>query len=362
MSTLSKIIETLETAGCEFPDIGLLQPADPFLDTTGEDLRRRIFITQENSGKTLCLRPEFTVPVCLSHLESCTEEGRYAYGGKVFRQRGGEAAEFTQAGFESLGNPDLQAADIDCIKIAVSCLQLSGHGDVSLTLGDQAIFESLLDALGIPDAWKKKLMRGFGDEAVLAQHLDSMSSGDDEVLKALPEGIGNAVKNGDRENLVRLLGDTFVNDGLPLSGGRTPSAIADRMMEKAELAASKLPREKRLALEAFLQIDVALKSAVDAIASFEKDHGLVLPTAKENLSSRVEGLAELLPEMRYRASFGRRLDYYTGLVFELYKPGFKKPLVGGGRYDRLLTLLGAKSEIPAVGFAIWVDRLEGVAS
>ena len=35
----------------------VLQPADPFLDMAGEDLRRRIFLTESETGETLCLRP-----------------------------------------------------------------------------------------------------------------------------------------------------------------------------------------------------------------------------------------------------------------------------------------------------------------
>jgi ATP phosphoribosyltransferase regulatory subunit len=34
---------------------------------------------------------------------------------------------------------------------------------------------------------------------------------------------------------------------------------------------------------------------------------------------------------------------------------------GGGRYDRLLTLLGADKPIPGVGFSLWLDRLEALA-
>ena len=62
--------------------------------------------------------------------------------------------------------------------------------------------------------------------------------------------------------------------------------------------------------------------------------------------------------MVYRAAFGRPLDYYTGLVFEISLPGSPRPLVGGGRYDRLLTLLGAQQAIPGVGFSVWLDRIE----
>ena len=60
--------------------------------------------------------------------------------------------------------------------------------------------------------------------------------------------------------------------------------------------------------------------------------------------------------MRWRAAFGRPLDYYTGLVFEISANG--AVLAGGGRYDRMMTLLGATEEIPAVGFSLWIDCIE----
>ncbi|HEX8417954.1 MAG TPA: ATP phosphoribosyltransferase regulatory subunit, partial [Methylobacterium sp.] len=46
----------------------VLQPMEPFLELSGEDIRRRIFATQDSSGVELCLRPEFTIPVCRHHL------------------------------------------------------------------------------------------------------------------------------------------------------------------------------------------------------------------------------------------------------------------------------------------------------
>jgi ATP phosphoribosyltransferase regulatory subunit len=33
-------------------------------------------------------------------------------------------------------------------------------------------------------------------------------------------------------------------------------------------------------------------------------------------------------------------------------------LAGGGRFDKLMAFLGAKERIPAVGFALWLDRIE----
>jgi hypothetical protein len=37
-------------------------------------------------------------------------------------------------------------------------------------------------------------------------------------------------------------------------------------------------------------------------------------------------------------------------------------LVAGGRYDGLLPRLGAREPIPAVGFAVWIERLAAVRS
>ena len=60
----------------------------------------------------------------------------------------------------------------------------------------------------------------------------------------------------------------------------------------------------------------------------------------------------------WRAAFGRPLDYYTGLVFEVTVGGSPAVLAGGGRFDRMMTLLGAADNIPAVGFSLWLDRIE----
>jgi ATP phosphoribosyltransferase regulatory subunit len=47
--------------------------------------------------------------------------------------------------------------------------------------------------------------------------------------------------------------------------------------------------------------------------------------------------------------------YYDGLVFHAYAGPAALPVGGGGRYDRLFHALGA--EVPAVGFAISLERL-----
>ena len=68
--------------------------------------------------------------------------------------------------------------------------------------------------------------------------------------------------------------------------------------------------------------------------------------------------------IRFATAFGRGVDYYTGFVFEIHdaQGRVSGTLVGGGRYDALLSRLGAKEPIPAVGFAVWIDRLRAIGS
>jgi ATP phosphoribosyltransferase regulatory subunit len=50
------------------PDI--LQPAEPFLDLSGEDIRKSLYLTTDANGEELCLRPDLTIPVARDYLAS----------------------------------------------------------------------------------------------------------------------------------------------------------------------------------------------------------------------------------------------------------------------------------------------------
>ena len=79
----------------------VLQPADAFIDLSGEDIRRRMFVTEGPAGERLCLRPDFTIPVCLHHLARGAGPGRYAYGGTVFRRTATGAVERPETGCDA---------------------------------------------------------------------------------------------------------------------------------------------------------------------------------------------------------------------------------------------------------------------
>ncbi|PZO77554.1 MAG: ATP phosphoribosyltransferase regulatory subunit [Mesorhizobium amorphae] len=344
--------------------VSVLQPADPFLDMAGEDLRRRIFLSESETGETLCLRPEWTIPVCLDHIESqAGTPRRYHYCGEVFRQRRDGPAEFLQAGIEDLGETDRPRADARSLADAHALLTHTLPGrELRITLGDQAVFAAVLDGLGLPPAWQKRLLRAFGDPKLLATALDDIANPGKRGL--LAEGVGEQIAQSDEETLANLLRGEMESAGFSPNAGRTPEEIAGRLLEKAELVSLRLPAAEMRALKVFLAITITLERAPDALAAFGRGAGISMDAALEDFAARADALrGHSLPldAIRYDAAFGRPLDYYTGLVFEIASPGDPRPLIGGGRYDRLLTLLGADAPIPGVGFSAWIDRIESAA-
>jgi ATP phosphoribosyltransferase regulatory subunit len=370
-SNLSRLQEFFTARGYSSPNIELLQPAEPFLDTAGEDLRRRIFMTSDLGGASLCLRPEFTIPVCLAHLDSGRLHGRYAYGGSVFRQRRDGPAEFLQAGMETIGNRQLAgsegaianevANDIECITMAVGALNHCGLDRVEVVFGDQAIFEALLLALELPRAWRARLGRAFGDSEKFENDMQLIANTDHELDGIDPE-LRQALDRNDRDHVERWIEAKMAAANLPTSGGRTARNIGERMAGKAELAAARLTGEQRRILSEFLRFELPISEAAAKLREFSSTVAINIDEAIDVFARRTELLANNAGEnatYTWRASFGRRLDYYTGIVFEIFQPGATDPVCGGGRYDHLMNMLGAEGEIPAIGFSIWLDRLSG---
>lgn len=342
-------------------DTPVIQPAEPFLDMAGEDLRRRIFLTENERGESLCLRPEFTIPVCLRHIETATgTPARYSYLGQVFRQRREGSNEFYQAGLEDLGDPAIASADARVIADAHAVLtRLLPGARLSVTLGDQGVFEAVVHALGLPVGWRKRLIHAFGDVAHIEQLLQKLSS--PQNGSGLDAAVAGLLAAGDEQALVAHIDATMQATGYSTNASRSPAEIAQRLKEKLVLAETRLDGAALLLLREFLSLELPLSGASAALAGFGDAAGLNLGSAISRFDERVAALANLGVDPRaivYRSAFGRPLDYYTGLVFEIGIEGQGAVLAGGGRFDRLLTLLGAETHIPAVGFSLWLDRIE----
>ncbi|MUZ71595.1 ATP phosphoribosyltransferase regulatory subunit [Agrobacterium vitis] len=355
------LLDDFAARGAARVDTPVIQPAEPFLDMAGEDLRRRIFLTESETGESLCLRPEFTIPVCLSHIENATgTPKRYAYLGEVFRQRREGVNEFYQAGIEDLGEPATARADARAINDAIGILhKLLPGRPLTVMLGDQAVFEAVVKTLGLPSGWQRRLIQAFGDSTHLNQLLKTLAS--PQTAHGLDPAVEALLSSGDEAGLIAHLDRTMEDTGYSTNASRSPREIAARLKEKLALAETRLDGAALLLLREFLSLELPLSEAAAALAGFADAAGLSLGAALDGFEARIAALTDLgvdLTRITYRAAFGRPLDYYTGLVFEVALTGEPAVLAGGGRFDRLLTLLGAKDTIPAVGFSLWLDRIE----
>jgi len=358
------LVASYERAGYARVTPAILQPAEPFLDLSGEDIRKRMYLTTAPGGGEFCLRPDLTIPVSRDYLDSAAagEPAGFCYLGPVFRHRSDAPAEFLQAGIESFGRTDKAAADAEMLSLGLDATTGYGLAAPDIRTGDVALFAALVAGLELPPAWKRRLIKDFNRKSNLAQDLDRLVLGGNN---ARPEyqGVLAALAGSDPKGARALVTDLLSIAGISAVGGRSVAEIAERFLEQSALGASaKLPHEVRALIERFLAIQGEPDEAVASlrVLAGEANMASALMPALDLFESRNGFLAARgidLKRVHFSTSFGRGFDYYTGFVFELTDPARTgDPLVAGGRYDGLLARLGS-APIPAVGFAAWIERL-----
>ena len=366
----SRLLARFHGAGYAPIDTPMLSLASVFLDFSGEDIRSGLFLTTDSGGNELCLRPEYTIPVCRAYLasESAGRQASFSYAGPVFRARSGGAeptdrwGETVQAGLESFGRPDIAAADAEILVLALQAAHDAGFTDRTIRMGDAGLLGALLEALQIPSNWQRRLKRGL-DKGV---DLDAILTEAPHV-SADHSGVLAALTGTDRQGARALVEDLLAIAGIASVGGRSAAEIADRFLAQGvSRAAPVLAGERKAVLERFLAIEGHPDDVSEHLRRLAADADLDLGSALDVFDERanfiaVHGLGSE-DRLTYEAAFGRNLDYYTGFVFEARHAGREGPadvVIGGGRYDMLAQALGAQAPIAAVGAAIWVDRLSG---
>ena len=355
------LVASYVRAGYAQTEPPVLQPAEPFLDLSGEDIRRRMFLTSDPGGRELCLRPDLTIPVARDYLASprAGQPAGFSYLGPVFRYRSGRKSQFLQAGIESFGRQDPPAADAEMLALALQAAAAFGIKDVEIRTGDVALFNALIDALELYPVWRRRLIKDFNRKISLTDDIERLTlktPGRNEY-----EGVLAALAGSDRKAALALVSDLMSIAGTTNVGGRTVAEIADRFLEQATLKAGALPRDAISIIKRFLTIAGEPEGAVAQLRALAADAKLNMSAVIDQFESRVGFMAKRgidTKKTRFSTSFGRGLDYYTGFEFELHHRGNgAEPLVAGGRYDGLMTQLGSREPIPAVGFSIWVDAL-----
>jgi ATP phosphoribosyltransferase regulatory subunit len=250
------------------------------------------------------------------------------------------------------------------LALALQATAAFGLTDVEIRTGDVALFNALIDALGLYPVWRRRLVKDFNRKVSLVDDIERLT------LATAPgrneyEGVLAALAGSDRKAALALVTDLMSIAGATNVGGRTVAEIADRFLEQSTLKAGALPGDAVAVIKRFLSIAGDPGRSISQLRALAKDAKLDLSSAIDAFESRVGFMAARgidTGKTLFSTSFGRGLDYYTGFEFELHARGNgNEPLVAGGRYDGLMTQLGAAEPIAAVGFSVWVETLTQLA-
>jgi len=346
------ILKLFAARGYVREEPAILQPADIFLDRSGEEIRRRTFTLTDPSGRELCLRPDLTIPICRHAVETNAKfPARLCYNGLAFRHQPGEPnrpTQFFQAGAELLGLEDRAAGETEILSLTIEALRACGLSDFSLRIGDLSLFGALVDALALPAQWRSRLKRHFWR----AGYVESL-------LYWLGHGDGAPKLPGTRTEIEALLD----RQGDAPAAGRTREEIIARAMDRAaEAAALRLDPGLADAIAKLLDISGPAEESLARIRALLKTAGIALEPQLAAAESRLAALKALgVERMQFTAHFGRNMEYYTGFVFELWSRDSEGAvqIAGGGRYDTLLEQLGSPRSLPAIGFVIRTERVLG---
>ncbi len=362
------IMELFESRGFEHIRPRILQPADVFLEKSGEDIRSRTFLFTDPDGQQeLCLRPDLTVPTCRYHLavtEDPRREAKYCYRGPAFRFHGVSdplyADEFEQVGLEWFGHANAAAADAEVLGLALEAARLAGLSAPRVMTGDPGLLRALLDSMDMPQRWRRRLLMRFRRPEDFRATLHAMASPDDGRRTSVSELVDRLAKAAEAgtADAVALVERELETHGLPLVGGRKVEDIARRLLEMAQdRRTPPLSRETVVLIEDFLAISGPVQDCATSLEGIAERAGDIMQRAVSAFMERLE----LLPEdgaTEFATGFGRSFDYYTGFVFQIEAEinGQTVAVGGGGRYDDMLAGLGGP-DVPACGFGLHTERL-----
>jgi histidyl-tRNA synthetase len=267
----------------------------------GEEVRSRMFIFKDLGGRDVALRPEFTASVARLVATALRNEPRplrLLSVGSVYRYdepQKGRYREIWQSNYELMGSGKPEA-DAEIILLTNSLVKEVGLRDCAFKVGHVGILRGIFTQEKLDDKTQNAVM----------QLMDKKQY--DDALRMVED-------TGASEKCLATLRE------LMELKGKNVFEIVEKIKEyvkgydKAVEAADNLKEILRLVSESGYEVDVTVD-----------------------------------------AGFARGLEYYTGMIFEVYIPELDIALGGGGRYDRLIELFGGEAT-PAVGVAHGINRM-----
>ncbi len=331
------IIKTFKGNGFVLSEPDVLLDSDYIIERSGEKFRSSILTFEREDGKMMCLRPDLTVASCISFLQKKTSSKIY-YSGQAYRRSNNKATNFIndQLGIEILGSKNQIQDDFKVISTILSSIKKIKRKNIQIKVGDINLFKSLINALDMPERWKLRLIRHFWRPNYF-----------EELLKRLEKNtdIDAITFDTDKKRFYEMK----KRDQNKIVAGRSISEILKRFDKKIKDPRSFADGKKIVKIiKSFLNINCKLSELEEKLLDFAKKNKLKKNIFKDFKS--ILNLKKLNQDINFIANFGRDVEYYTGIVFEVFSR--KKEIARGGRYDDLLKSLGAKKNIPAVGAAI----------
>jgi histidyl-tRNA synthetase len=352
--------------GYERIETPVLEHTELFLRKSGGDRLAQLYAF-EHRGRDLALRPEFTASAMRLYIERLQGEPlpiRLSYAGPVFRYekpQAGRARQFTEFGCELIGASG-PVADAEIITLALDGLRLAGIERPRLVLGHIGVVINFLGGLDIDQraqdwlTWSMERLRKGDDRAHdLPPHLERLEA---EMSDPSLPVIADQMSAETAASLLRQAGVQFQG------GARTPEDIVRGLFRKQrQRYDAALLREAADFVERLTQLTgppEVLAALRDLVSANGLDTGPL-----DELGQIVALLASAgcaTEDVKIDLGMGRGLHYYTGMLFEVYDDSGGPQLCGGGRYDDLAQVLGAREPVPACGFSYGVERVLAASS
>ena len=338
-----KILRSIKSKGFKYIDLPSVIEVNHIVQRSGENFRKFIFSFFDQNGSELCLRPDLTITSCLRYLENnLKNKEKIFYSGQAYRKSLNKKDSIirNQVGFEIIGSKDEKKDDKEIINTAISSLSNLKYSSGTLKIGNVEIFNLLISKLDIPKRWKLRLSRHFWREQYFNDLLKRLETNSD---------VDPTIVELDKKKYLKML----KNNHQIIIAGRSIGEILKRFDKKIKdpRRASKGKNVSKI-IKDFLKITCPINNAAKTLNIFFKKNRINLLVDQKYFPISGRKIKKL--NVEFSASFGRQLEYYSGMVFRIdIKTKSKKiNLYNGGRYDRLISDLGSKKQISAVGAAM----------
>ena len=335
---LSKtIIKNFKDNGFVLSEPDVLLDSEYIIERSGEKFRSSMLTFESENGKTMCLRPDLTVASCINFLQKKTSSKIY-YSGQAYRRLGNKGSNFIndQLGIEIFGSKNQIQDDFKVISTILSSAKKIKSKRIQVKVGDISLFKSLINALDMPERWKLRLIRHFWRPIYFKELLKRLEKNTD---------IDAITFDTDKKRFFEM--QKMSQD--KVVAGRSISEILKRFDKKLKDPRSFSDGKQIVKIiKSFLKINCKLLKLDEKLMVFAKKNKLKKNIFKDLKS--IQSLKKLKEDVNFITNFGRDVEYYTGIVFEVFSG--EKEIARGGRYDNLLKSLGAKKNTPAVGAAI----------